>query len=197
MNQRIALASLLLLVLSSDSLAQADAGRYLASDGMFSFSIPSGWVLREIPGRKYKVAFGQPISGFAPNINVTDEAFSGALDAYVEGNLRVMPQMYERLGYKNFQVLNRDVFYTSAKQAGARVITQSEVSGTVLRQTFFFFDGKDDRKLVVTCTTLADGGKDYDSVFEKSLKTFQSETPHLTTRWTGAESGCLPFARLE
>jgi hypothetical protein len=179
MNKRIAIASLLLFVLSTGSLSQADAGRYVAADGMFSFSIPAGWVLREVPGWKYKVAFGQPMGDFTPNINIVDESFSGTLNVYVDGNLKVMAPMYEKLGYQNFKVLSREIF-TTTKQTGVRVITQSEVKGTALRQTFFFFNAKDGRKLVVTCTTLAAGGEDFDFLFEKSLKTFLSETPHLT-----------------
>ena len=175
MNKRFAIALSVLFVLSTGSLSQTDAGRYVAPDGMFSFSIPAGWVLREIPGRKYKVAFGQPIGDFAPNINIVDESFSGALDAYVDGNLKVMPQAYERLGYQNFKVLSREIFTTATKQTGVRVITQTEVNGRALRQTFFFFNAKDGRKLVVTCTTLAAAGEDFDVLFEKSLKTFLSE----------------------
>jgi len=168
------LAVLVLWCFSSTSLAQADAERYAAPDGMFSFSSPNGWVWREIPGRKYKVAFGELVGDFAPNINVVDEAFSGTLDAYVDGSLKILPVGYEKLGYKNFKVLSRGVFTTTSGQAGVRIVFESEINGRALRQTQFFFDGKDGRKLVVTCTTLAPGGEELDSVFEKSLKTFHS-----------------------
>jgi hypothetical protein len=89
---------------------------------MFSLWIPDGWVLREMPGRKYKVAFGRPTGNFAPNINIVDESFSGPLDSYVDANLNVMPQMYERLGYRNFSVLRREAFTTATKQYGVRVV---------------------------------------------------------------------------
>jgi hypothetical protein len=165
MNKRLSLCFLALLLLSGKSFPQTDPSRYIAADGMFSFSIPSGWILREIPGRKYKAAFGQPIQGFAPNINVVDEAFSGPLNVYVDENLKVLGPAYETLGYRNFKVLSREVFTTSSRESGVRVVTQCEVNGKGMRQTFYFFDGKDGRKLVVTCTTIAEGGEEYDPVF--------------------------------
>ena len=174
MKVLVLLTSLLCLVISPLSSAQTGA-KYAAEDGMFSFSIPEGWVLREIPGRKYKVAFAATADGFAPNINIVDEAFSGALDIYVDGNLKVMAEGYEKLGFKNFKVLNRETFITTTKQSGIRLLTQSEAKGNPIRQTFYFFNGKDGRKLVVTCTCPATGGETYDAIFERSMKTFQSE----------------------
>jgi len=172
----ILLASLLCFVISPLSSAQTGA-KYVAEDGMFSFSIPEGWTLREIPGRKYKVAFAATADGFAPNINIVDEAFSGALDVYVDGNLKIIVEGYEKVGFKNFKVLSREAFTTTTKQAGIRLLTQSEANGNPIRQTFYFFNGKDGRKLVVTCTCPAAGGESYDPIFERSLKTFQSEAP--------------------
>ncbi|HKE56683.1 MAG TPA: hypothetical protein VKB46_08280 [Pyrinomonadaceae bacterium] len=170
------LTSLLCFLIAPLSSAQTGA-KYVAEDGMFSFSIPEGWTLREIPGRKYKVAFAAPENGFGANINIVDEAFSGALDAYVDGNLKIMAEGYEKVGFENFKVLGREAFTTTTKQAGIRLLTQSEANGNPIRQTFYFFNGKDGRKLVVTCTCPAAGGESYDPIFERSLKTFQSEPP--------------------
>ncbi len=176
MKVLVLLTWLVCFVVSPLSSTQTGA-KYVAEDGMFSFSIPDGWTLREIPGRKYKVAFAAPTNGFAPNINIVDEAFSGALDVYVDGNLKIMAEGYEKLGIENFKMLSREAFTTTTKQSGIRLLTQSEVNGNPIRQTFYFFNGKDGRKLVVTCTCPAPGGETLDPIFEKSMKTFQSEQP--------------------
>jgi hypothetical protein len=45
------------------------------------------------------------------------------------------------------------------------------VGKAMLRQTQFFFELSEGRKLVVTCSVLAKGGEVFDKVFDESLKT--------------------------
>ena len=98
---------------------------------------------------------------------MVDEAFSGTLAAYVDANL----QNIERL-FVNLKVLSREDFRTQDNEAAVKVVTENEQQGRMLRQTFFFI-GSGNRKYVVTCTALADGGDKFDTAFSESVKTFR------------------------
>lgn len=174
MSQKTKSVIICILFFITNGCAQNSRQPYTAPGDEFSYLPPEHWVMREAPGQKYKLAVGQPSSGFAPNINIVDEYAPVALDDYVAGNLRVMPQMYERMGINDLRVLSQTDFTTDFQQRGMRVITESEMNGKRTRQTFYFFDGKDGKKFVVTCSVLAEGGESYDKLFDASMKTFKT-----------------------
>ncbi len=146
-----------------------DARRHVEASAGFSFVPPTGWAARPVQGVKYKVVAGPAAAGFAPNINVVDESFPGPLAAYVNGNLAAMRQQL-----KGFRLLQQSDFKTTEGLAGARFTFENQQNGRMLRQTSYFF-ANGDRKFVVTCTALADGGDRLDAVFESSMKTFRFE----------------------
>ena len=145
------------------------ARRNVEEAGGFSFVPPEGWQTRLFPGLKYKIVFGTPANGFAPNINVVDEQFKGTLDAYVDASAATIQRVL-----KNAHVVKRDAFKTDDGTAGVRQVVEDEQQGKKLRQVFFFF-GRDDTKFVATCSTLADGGEKLDGAFETSMKSFRFE----------------------
>ncbi len=175
MIQKTIPTCLVVLFLVINGFSQITSQQYVAPDGEFSYSIPNGWVLRDVTwSPKFKSAYGQSIDGFAPSINVSDESFSGTLDDYVASSLRILPTQYEKMGIKNFQVLDRSNFVTDAKQRGIKVITKSDKDGREARLTFYFFDGKNGKKFVVTCIASAQEGEVYDKIYDKSMKTFKT-----------------------
>ena len=135
--------------------------------GAFSYDPPSGWQVIEFPGLKYRISHGPRENEFAPNINVIDEAFSGTLAAYVDANLQNMEKLFV-----NMKVLSREDFKTQDNESAVKILTENEQQGRMLRQTFFFI-GSGNRKYVVTCTALADGGDKFDTAFAESVKTFR------------------------
>jgi hypothetical protein len=147
-----------------------DVRRHTEAAGGFSFVPPEGWAIRPFPGAKFKTAVGPAAAGFAPNINVVDESFSGSLDAYVKGNLDSMQRVF-----KQFRLLKQEEFKTSQGLQAARVIAENELNGRVLRNTYYFFPNGD-TKFVVTCTALAEGGDKFDPVFEGSMHTFRFDS---------------------
>jgi hypothetical protein len=148
-----------------------EARRHTEKAGGFSFSPPANWTVREFPGLKYKVVVGPVRASFASNINVVDEPFKGTLDDYVKANIGAM-----RMRFKKFKLEDQGDFKTTSGLRGARLVTESEQGGRLLRQTFYIF-GTADTKYVVTCSTLAEGGKTLDPLFERSMKTFRFEKP--------------------
>jgi hypothetical protein len=115
MRRWIGMASLVLLISmmmyltsmivcrgNQDSADQAKDSRRHAESGGVSFIAPAGWKSQAFPGLKYKIAVGPAVAGFAPNINVVDESFTGSLDSYVEENL-ALPFLSARRVEKSLQ----------------------------------------------------------------------------------------------
>ena len=155
------------LVIAGTVLAAETGDRYTEAAGGFSYCPPKGWTMKELPGMKYQAAFGPTSGGFTPNINVVDEAFGGSLEDYFKGNVDALTKVF-----KKFKNLGKSDFKTDSGLKCIRLVTESEQQGMLLRQTFFFFDGKTNRKLVVTCSAPAEGGDKLDAAFGASLKTF-------------------------
>jgi hypothetical protein len=141
-------------------------GVYEKSGG-FSFDPPKGWQVAEFPGLKYRVSQGAPENGFAPNINIVDERFSGTLAEYVDLNLESMKKVFIDL-----KILKREDFQTADGKPAIRLIVEDKQQDRALRQTFCFF-GNSTRKYVATCTAAAEHGDSVDGVFAESMKTFR------------------------
>lgn len=135
--------------------------------GSFSYDPPSGWRIVEFPGLKYKISYGQTENGFSPNINVVDEMFSGTLTEYVDGNLKNMEKLFSK-----FNIISQEKIKTKDNEEAEKIIIENEQNGSMLRQSFLFI-GSGNKKYVVTCSALADGGAKFDTEFLKSLKTFR------------------------
>lgn len=168
MRRYLFIAAILLTVAP---LLAADVGkRHREAVGKFSFCPPQGWTMQNIPGMKYSIAAGPAANRFAPNINVVDENSRMTLNDYVETNKKMLAKAFK--GYKE---LGKSEFKTTSGLKATRLVTQSDQEGTMVRQTFYFFAAKGDRKVTATCSALASGGKALDEVFEASLKTFAIE----------------------
>jgi hypothetical protein len=145
--------------------AAPEAGRYQAAD--FSYVPPSGFTVRDFPGMKYKVVVGTPADGFAPNINVVDEAFSGGVDEYVKRNLETLNRVLPK-----FEKLAQDEFKTTSGITGARLVTQSVQNNVAVRQLFYMFPAGD-KYLVATCSDVQAHKAAMDPICDAAMKTFR------------------------
>jgi hypothetical protein len=166
----VVLTSIVILLCACDRKAPG-AGQpprsFHEQAGGFSYEPPKGWQLMDFAGAKYRISHGPAANGFAPNINVVEEKFSGSLSKYVDLNLESMKK-----AFSDITNLKREDFQTEDGAPAIRLITQNKQQGRMLRQTFYFFSNSS-RKYVVTCTTLADGGEALDATFADSMRTFR------------------------
>jgi len=146
------------------------ADRHYEPAGGFSYIPPASWKLVDASALAYKVAVGPETDGFAANLTVVDEPFDGSLDEYVSSAMDGLRQYFE-----NFQVLSQEEFKPEESSPGVRVVAEDVQVGRVLRQRFYLFDAGA-KKLVVTCTRLADAAEELDAACEGSLKTFRFES---------------------
>lgn len=150
LRSRLAVACLLLAACSKAPAHETggdEPNRYRAAG--FSYVPPAGWETRDFPGLKYKIATGPVHDGFAANLNVVDEAFSGPLKVYVGANLENMGRMMP-----NFAVASQADFETDDGVDGTRLVATSTQNDMAMRQVFYFIPGKG-KFYVVTCSDLA------------------------------------------
>ncbi len=161
---------LLLLTITLFPVAHAQQGvsQDFGSGGLFSYVPPDGWKVVEFPGLKYKICLGEPVKGFAPNIVVTDEAYEKSLDDYVKDNVAAMQQIFQ--GQK---ILSQTDFTISGGARAVKMVTERHdpQSNKNIRQTYYFIE-LGNKKLVVTCSNIAEDGGALDQVFEAAMKTF-------------------------
>lgn len=144
--------------------------RHYEPAGGFSYVPPEGWELAESSSAvAYKVARSPSGGDFAANLTMVDEAFAGSLEEYVSLSVDNMGEFFEGL-----EVISRDTFELEEGSPGVRMATEIAQGGLELRQIFYFFDlgGK---KLVVTCTRLADSMEEVDAACDESVRTFRFE----------------------
>jgi hypothetical protein len=142
------------------------------SGGVFSYVPPSGWKVADFPGLKFKISHGNPVNGIAPNIVVVDEAYNKSLDDYTKDNTATIQKMFHGV-----KILGQTDFATSDGSRAIKEIIErdDDLSKKRLRQVFYFYDAGD-KKLVATCTGLAETASAQDLVCDASMKTF-SVTP--------------------
>jgi hypothetical protein len=159
---------LLSLPFMLDANAQQVERQDFGSGGIFSYVPPNGWTVAEFPGLKFKISRGAPVKGFAPNIVITDEAYKKSLDDYAKDNLTNLRKIFHGL-----EVLGQTDFTTSDGTRVVKLLTErdDDVSKKRLRQVFYFYDAGN-KKLVATCSSLAEAAPASDLVCDSAMKTF-------------------------
>ena len=150
--------------------AQAQQGERpdFGGGGVFSYVPPQGWKVAEFPGLKFKISLGAPVKGFSPNIVVVDEAYEKSLDDYAKDNIATMQQMFPGM-----KLLGQSDFTTSDGARAIKLVTErhdESVKGK-MRQVYYLYDAGD-KKLAVTCSSLADDAAASDATCDGAMKTF-------------------------
>jgi hypothetical protein len=162
----------ILLLLSASLVFDANAEEMQRQDfgsgGMFSYVPPIGWIVSEFPGLKFKISRGEPVKGFAPNIVVVDEAYDKSLDDYAKDNIASLKKLFQSL-----KVLDQADFTTSDGIRVIKLLTErdDDMARKRVRQVFYFYDAGN-KKLVASCSNLAEAAPASDMVCDASMKTF-------------------------
>jgi len=141
---------------------------YSYRNGDFSIVPPKSWQETDFPGMKYKRFIETRENNFNPNINFIDEIYNGSLDDYVDLNIETLKRFIS-----NVKIIYQNSFITEKNLESRKIIAITEQQGYLLRQSFYFFPGKNGLKMVATCTVLASSGEKYDITFDNSMKTFK------------------------
>ncbi len=144
----------------------------VVAPGLFSYQAPSGWTVQDSPASRFKVAVGPAALGFAPNINVVIENATVPLNDYVAGSMRGLKASSILTGVT---LIEQGPFRTAGGIDGQRVVVTDTLGKINMRQTFYFFDGGSNAKLVVTASCLASDGATKAPLFDAAVKTFTLE----------------------
>ena len=136
-------------------------------EAAFSYTIPSGWFIREVQGIKYKLVSDVPRAGYSSNIYIIDEKRDVDLDNYLKISLSTLKRLM-----KNFKVIEQSSIITNDGMKGRMLRYTNEQKGRMLRQTQYYF-AKGSQKYIITCTSAADIDKFLDKVFDQSVRTFK------------------------
>ena len=147
--------------------------RHVEAQGGFSICLPDGWLVKQQEGETYKMLFGQPSDGFAPNLNFKEEMSNLELSAYVAAGVKNILASKEQLGATSLDVLGQSDFVTDKGVRGIRVVLLSEYKGHWVRTIQYLFPASPGRKLIVTGTSLEKNKEVFDRVFDRTLKSIQ------------------------
>lgn len=127
--------------------------RYYEKEGGFSYIIPDGWEIFEIPGLKYLgLTESNPKGLFPSNVVFADERYDGLLKDYVDLALTNIQQIYP-----DMEILSIDKVDTDSGISGISVVATNEVNSLQMVQVLFMFD-IGERILVITYTSAIDAG---------------------------------------
>ncbi len=127
--------------------------RYYEKGGGFSYIIPDGWEIFEIPGLKYLgLTESNPKGLFPSNVVFADERYDGSLEDYVDLALTNVQQIYP-----DMEILSIDKVDTDSGISGISVVVTNEVNSLQMVQVLFMFD-IGERILVITYTSAIDAG---------------------------------------
>jgi hypothetical protein len=132
----------------------------------YSHRIPLGWEKKPAPPSKAFMIAAPESSGVSSNMVTTVEASGEPLRTYVDTNV----QSLRKSAVKGKVV--RAEFTSDSKTPAYKVKLQNKVKDTDVGQTMYFFQGPEDKKIVITCTAPAQFEAQLEPLFDDCMKTF-------------------------
>ena len=172
MIKKASVALVFVLSFALAAFAQETCNKVVEKIGGFSYCAPLNWDTLKTEKEKYTIVFGEKVNGMTPNINIKDEVVKMPLADYVELSTKNVLDSTKELKVSSLKVESQSDF-ASASMRGFKVVFVSVYNGITVRSIQYLFSGKGDRKYVVTATALNSDKDVLDSVFDKSMKTFQ------------------------
>jgi hypothetical protein len=141
---------------------------FVEKNGGFSMYAPKEWETVDY-NQKYMMLIGARENDFSPNINFSDENFSGKVSEYVDACLQLFPQIFA-----DFELLDRAEFTTNNGVQGERITTYGQLNEIQIRQRIYLIPNKRNTAIIgITCTVSPLMGTKYDNVFDACAKTFE------------------------
>jgi hypothetical protein len=143
---------------------------FTSAEHDYSHRIPLGWERKPAPPSKAAMIASPKSSGVSSNMVTTVEPYGGTLLAYVDANT----QSLRKSAVKGKVV--RAEFTTDSKTPAYKVKLQNKGKDVDLAQTMYFFQGPEDKKIIVTCTAPVELQAQLEPLFDACMKTFALST---------------------
>jgi hypothetical protein len=142
--------------------------QYTYAKSGISIQPPKDWIKKEISGLDYVAFVSDATNPPSATITLIEESSPSPMDEYVKTNIAAISQAFEQ-----FKEIGRSEFKTNSGIVGVAIALDSEQLGRKLRQVFYFFPGKDDKKLVFTCSFLTKDSEKLAPLCAASLQTLK------------------------
>jgi hypothetical protein len=144
--------------------AAAIAG--IIDEGSFTYKLPDKWIAKKVFFLKYRVIYTPGTGDFPSTINIVDVKWDGTAGEYSEENTKKLEK-----SLKLFRVVDKGELTTDDGLKASMTRFTCEHEKTLIRQTQYFFKNIG-RIYIITCTSEAADEAQFDSLFEKCVKTF-------------------------
>jgi hypothetical protein len=165
----------LLLLAASSGLAQVTCKRNFEPQGGFSLCVPEGWSVEAKPDQKFKLFFAPAAETFTANINLKDDTSSLSLTSYVAASIKQILSNPPAISATSIKLVSWTDFATASGLSGNRAVFETEYKGLLIRTIQYYVDDGQNHKFLVTGTCLLKDKDTFDSVFERSAKSFRVE----------------------
>jgi len=145
---------------------QKIGGTFTSAENGYSHRIPQGWKRRPAPPSKALMIAAPKSSGLLSNMVTTVEPYDGTLRAYLDANIQPVKKRAVKA-----KVVSTE-FTTDSNTPAYRAKLQNKVNDVNLAQTMYFFQGPDNKKIIVTCTAPAEFQAQLEPLFDGCMKTF-------------------------
>ena len=139
---------------------------FTSAEHGYSHRIPLGWEKKPAPPSKAVMIAAPKSSGVSSDMVTTVEPYEGTLRAYVDANLQSV-----RKSAVKAKVVRKE-FTTDSKTPAYKAKSQNKVNEVDVAQTMYFFQGAEDKKIIVTCTAPAEFQAQLEPLFDGCMKTF-------------------------
>jgi len=166
MKKSILVCFVLIILFAQNVSSQQLGDTYTDKSGVFSISMPRGWQTIDV-GMKYQGIAGPAEGGITPNMSFIDEAFSGAVSAYIDAALVQLPLIFQ-----GFTLLNRNSFRTNAGITGESM-TYIMTMGTVrMRVKQYVLPNRNGTMVMVISCGAPVNAERYDAFYDSVARTF-------------------------
>jgi hypothetical protein len=174
---RISVLGLTALVLIAPlTFALADDGPMIVAPNVFSYQAPPAWAKINLPGTgtTYPAAVEVSNAGGAGQaramITVNTDSAPVPLTKWCSDSLNRNKIQFAQFGA---QIGELESFQTTAGAVGLRAPVDLTAHGRAIHYVMYFFAGRGDTKIAVTCACAATDAAHFAPLFEAAMKTFK------------------------
>ena len=169
MKKTIYLTGLLVFISLIPLLPQTGMKEVREPEGGFSYLVPSDWSIGKIDGMQFQIVREKANKSFSTNVNFLRETNKYSFEEYYKINVAQMKEYTPE--YKEIQ---SEEFVTAAGLKGKKLTCSNKQLGKILLQAYYFFQGKDKVKTIITCSALFEDKDKYLPVFDLIAKSFKT-----------------------
>ena len=146
-----------------------DDGVTVSEPNLFSYQAPKGWTLKSLPSATYKAACDIKGDNIGAVITVEMDKKAGSLQDYSQQSLANNKKLFAEA---KIEIGTPQPFDTISGIKGIRVPIALSANGNSIPFIDYFFEGKSDAKLTVSCSCPVADKDRYASIFDAAMKTF-------------------------